>query len=178
MSISLGMGAADEASSAAASSDRASRYMREALAEGKNALERGEVPVGCVFVDVAKDEVVARGSNQTNATRNGTSHAELVCIQDLATRCAGDLSSCELFVTCEPCIMCAAALRMLRIKAVYFGCHNDRFGGNGSVLSLHGGPDSYPVHPGILKAEAIELFQDFYTMENRRAPEAKRKRKG
>lgn len=152
--------------------------MREALAEGKNALERGEVPVGCVFVDVAKDEVVARGSNQTNATRNGTSHAELVCIQDLATRCVGDLSSCELFVTCEPCIMCAAALRMLRIKAVYFGCHNDRFGGNGSVLSLHGGPDSYPVHPGILKAEAIELFQDFYTMENRRAPEAKRKRKG
>ena len=170
--------------------------MVQALAEGRKALQNGEVPVGCVFVNAETDEVVARGSNQTNISRNGTAHAELVCIHDLASAFASghhqdtDLSACELYVTCEPCIMCAAALSMLRIKAVYFGCHNDRFGGNGSVLSLHSaaeltapdclpaGHHSYPVHAGILKAEAIALFQDFYTMENRRAPESKRRRKG
>ena len=166
-------------------SDRVDRFMRMALAEGQVALNAGEIPVGCVFIDSTTDEVIAKGSNRTNETKCGTSHAEMNCIHDMSTRCIDDLSECELYVTCEPCIMCAAALSMLRIKAVYFGCHNDRFGGNGSILSVHqslrpphlSGHHAYPVHAGILKSEAIALFQEFYNKENRRAPESKRKRK-
>ena len=166
-------------------SERVETFMRLALAEGRVALEAGEIPVGCVFVDCSSGEVVAKGANRTNETKNGTSHAEMNCIQELALRDVfSDLSNTELFVTCEPCIMCAAALSMLHIKAVYFGCHNDRFGGNGSILSVHedkstelSGHSPYPVFAGICKSEAIALFQDFYTTENRRAPEEKRKRK-
>jgi len=162
-------------------------FMRLALSEGRIALEAGEIPVGCVFVSCSSGEVLSRGSNLTNETKNGTSHAEMNCIKDMASRGIIDLSDCELYVTCEPCIMCAAALSMLQIKAVYFGCHNDRFGGNGSILSIHqpcfgdnllSGHHAYPVHAGILKHEAISLFQEFYTTENRRAPETKRRRKG
>jgi tRNA-specific adenosine deaminase 2 len=171
----------------AESGGREELFMRAALEEGRVALRNGEIPVGCVFVDSSSGEVVAKGSNRTNETKNGTSHAELVCIQDLMARGVWDkdkdLSTCELYVTCEPCIMCAAALSMLHIKAVYFGCHNDRFGGNGSILSVHDdgstmGHHKYPVHSGVLKGEAIKLFQDFYSQENRRAPEGKRKRQG
>lgn len=165
------------------------RFMLLAIEEGRIALNNGEIPVGCVFVDVTTGSVIAKGSNRTNLTKNGTSHAEMNCIQDISHFYSStDLSNCILYVTCEPCIMCAAALSMLRIKAVYFGCHNDRFGGNGSILSVNcfdtenretmpSGHHTYPVHAGFMKSEAIALFQQFYTQENRRAPEGKRKRK-
>ena len=212
-------------------------FMREALAMSRAALENGEIPVGCVIVE-HRDvgcKIVAAGSNQTNASRNGTRHAEIVAVESLykaestsvledvvrvhGSKSRGVLSNCDLYVTCEPCIMCAAALSKLGIRKVYFGCHNDRFGGNGSILSVHtdaysssmstphtsshsavgDSPTSsvsssivsttdqvtvtcnsyhkYDVEAGLLKEEAIELFQHFYTSENRRAPEAKRKRK-
>lgn len=207
------------------------RFMREALMMGRGALEKGEIPVGCVIVENQHDNfaVIAAGSNQTNESRNGTRHAEIVAVESLFAadvaaqrynldKRKGLLSNCDLYVTCEPCIMCAAALSKLGIRKVYFGCHNERFGGNGSILSVHtdaysssGGrkevmatscqsdkdvfnEDScsmsydtaivgsstyhkYDVEAGLLKEEAIELFQNFYNMENRRAPEAKRKRK-
>ena len=209
------------------------QFMREALSMGQIALEKCEIPVGCVIVDHygGKHTIIARGSNQTNESRNGTRHAEIVAVESLFTSDAyqprhdldiskGLLSDCDLYVTCEPCIMCAAALSKLGIRMVYFGCHNERFGGNGSILSVHTGaysdtpatishesdsrarheveslssgaaePDrvifsvssnkayhKYDVEVGLLKEEAINLFQKFYTSENRRAPEAKRKRK-
>ena len=211
-------------------------FMREALAMSQRALENGEIPVGCVIVE-SKDDgrtIIAAGSNQTNESRNGTRHAEIVAVESLYAsgtstkpsdftlsgsndNSKGVLSKCDLYVTCEPCIMCAAALSKLGIRKVYFGCHNDRFGGNGSILSVHsnaynnskskqtasfgsahlnmGGVSdgcekdthkssvsystyhNYDVEAGLLRDEAIELFQHFYTSENRRAPEAKRKRK-
>lgn len=206
-------------------------FMLEALKMGRCALENGEIPVGCVIVEHQNDQcvVIAAGSNQTNQSRNGTRHAEIVAIESLFAEGnsalsttlnspKGMLSNCDLYVTCEPCIMCAAALSKLGIRKVYFGCHNERFGGNGSILSVHtdayksssgqkvGITDTshyetedpaakssillreraavenklyhnYDVEAGLLKGEAIELFQNFYTSENRRAPEAKRKRK-
>lgn len=89
-----------------------------------------------------------------------------------------DLSQCQLYVTCEPCIMCAAALAEMKIGRVIFGCPNDKFGGCGSILQVHqdvaGG---YPVTGGVLKEEAITLLRSFYSQENHHAPDEKRKRK-
>jgi tRNA-specific adenosine deaminase 2 len=91
--------------------------------------------------------------------------------------------SCDLYVTCEPCIMCAAAIRRIGIRRVVFGCHNDRFGGCGSLLSLHdnynveGSQQPYQIVSGVLRDEAIVLLRSFYDRENFHAPEDKRKRK-
>ena len=91
------------------------------------------------------------------------------------------LSKCSLYVTCEPCIMCAAALAQVGIRKVYFGCCNDKFGGCGSILHLHEDQKpyhkGYPIVEGILKEEAISLLRSFYNRENFHAPEDKRKRK-
>lgn len=159
--------------------------MRAALEQAQRSLEAGEIPVGCVIVKKGSGEIVATGHNLTNKTRNGTRHAEMNAIDTLVY--SGKYSpnyfhDCELYVTCEPCIMCAAALARVGIQKVYFGCGNDRFGGNGSILSVHtddriGGYTPYPIESGLMKEEAIEIFQRFYTSENRRAPEEKRKKK-
>lgn len=104
-------------------------------------------------------------------------------------------NKCDLYVTCEPCIMCAAALREIGISRVFFGCHNDRFGGCGSILNLHRRPPTmnskeeeddddegidpyyYQVKSGILQEEAISLLQQFYKQENCHAPADRRKKK-
>ncbi|DBA04507.1 TPA: hypothetical protein N0F65_011055 [Lagenidium giganteum] len=161
-----------------ATEERHEQYMREALLEGEKALERGEVPVGAVFV--YNDEIIARAANRTNELYNATKHAEIVAIEDIAAR-YGDktmdvLANTVLYVTCEPCIMCAGALSQVRIQHVYFGCHNDRFGGCGSVLRLHEPaalPNSdhyhaFPCTTGLLKTEAIALLKKFYECENPR----------
>ncbi|KAG0627610.1 hypothetical protein M758_2G215000 [Ceratodon purpureus] len=122
-------------------------FTKLAFAEAKGALGRLEVPVGCVIV---KDgEVIGRGSNRTNETRNATRHAEMEAIdmvlclwQQSLTAHSDNVSTegfqqCDLDVTCEPCIMCASALSLLGFRKVYYGCGNDRFGGCGSVLDIH-----------------------------------------
>ena len=92
-----------------------------------------------------------------------------------------DLRKCRLYVTCEPCIMCGAALSQVGIGKVYFGCRNDKFGGCGSILSLHKdihpSHKGYPVVGGILEEEAVRLLRSFYERENMHAPDDKRKRK-
>lgn len=112
------------------------RYMRAAFDMAEQALASNEVPVGCVFV--RKGEIIARGMNDTNRSLNGTRHAELIAINSiLGEHQSSVLHDTDLYVTVEPCIMCASALRQYRIRAVYFGCSNDRFGGTGGVLSVH-----------------------------------------
>ena len=101
-------------------------------------MDIGEVPVGCVFVD-DKDQLISKACNATNITSNATRHAEFVAIDHIIQQrgSVDILQTCTLYVTCEPCIMCAAALAQLQIRRVVFGCSNDRFGGCGSVLALH-----------------------------------------
>ena len=159
-------------------------FMRIALDQAETALKSGEIPVGCAFINSETGEVVSTGHNKTNESRNGTRHAELVALDKLIFTCGCDpdiISKCNLYVTCEPCIMCAAAIAKVGVRKVYFGCHNDRFGGNGSILSIHNRKDysehNYDVVSGLLKDEAIELFQRFYESENRRAPDSKRRKK-
>ncbi|OXB51698.1 UNVERIFIED_CONTAM: hypothetical protein H355_010759 [Colinus virginianus] len=86
----------------------------------------------------------------------------------------------DLFVSCEPCIMCAAALQIFGVRRVFFGCRNDRFGGCGSVLSVHsklsGTWKGLHCHAGICEEEAVQLLRDFYSRGNPSAPEDKRHR--
>jgi len=153
-------------------------FMREAIEMAELALRSDETPVGCVFVKDGK--IIARGMNGTNATLNGTRHAEFVALsQIIAAYPLSVLSETDLYVTVEPCIMCASALRQYRIKAVYFGCLNERFGGCGGVMHLHsdaGLDPPYPVYGGIFREEAIMLLRRFYVQENEKAPEPKPKK--
>ncbi|KAJ3331359.1 tRNA(adenine34) deaminase [Kappamyces sp. JEL0680] len=108
--------------------------MHRALELAQEALDAGEVPVGCVFVDPASQTVVAQGRNRTNEELNATLHAELVAMKSMED--IHQTRDLELYVTVEPCLMCAAALRQVGIKHVYYGAANDKFGGCGSVFCL------------------------------------------
>jgi tRNA-specific adenosine deaminase 2 len=126
--------------------------------------------------------------------RKGTRHAEFVAIADILQKYNPEiLKETDLYVTVEPCIMCASALRQYGIRAVYFGCFNDRFGGTGGVLRIH---DEYVPHtcrkltdslsksidppykalPGPYREEAIMLLRKFYVQENEKAPEPRPKK--
>lgn len=126
------------------------RWMRLALAQAQDAADHGEVPVGCVFV--RQGAVLAQARNRTNELMNATRHAELEAIEEIfAAHPPSDadtfacfphasdhvLRDTTLYVTIEPCLMCASALRQLGIMRVVYGAGNERFGGNGSVLGLH-----------------------------------------
>ena len=87
------------------------------------------------------------------------------------------LQESTLYVTVEPCIMCAYALNLAGIKHVVYGCDNDKFGGNGSIMSLNLFDQGYKVERGVLKDKAIELLQSFYENGNLKVPESKRQRK-
>ena len=139
--------------------------------------------------------------NETNRTLNGTRHAEFVAIAGILSRNPINiLRDTDLYVTVEPCVMCASMLRQYGIRSVYFGCWNERFGGTGGVLSIHSeyvhvgfvalvynnndilifnSPSvdkPYPVTGGIFREEAIMLLRKFYVQENEKAPEPKQKK--
>ncbi|XVE68245.1 hypothetical protein DITRI_Ditri09bG0052900 [Diplodiscus trichospermus] len=169
-------------------------YMELAIHQAKLALESLEVPVGCILI---KDgDVVASGRNRTTETRNATRHAEMEAIDVLLEKWRRDglsksevsenFSKCVLYVTCEPCIMCAAALSILGIKEVYYGCVNEKFGGCGSILSLHSSCSEpticgevprrkgFKCTGGLLASEAVSLFRSFYEQGNPNAPKPHR----
>ncbi|KAL6306827.1 cytidine deaminase-like protein [Sparassis latifolia] len=160
-------------------------WMRVAMSMAEEALEASEVPVGCVFVRDGR--AIARARNRTNELRNATRHAELEAIDEiLADKTLTPevtqypLSDTTLYVTVEPCIMCASALRQMGIKEVFYGCQNDRFGGCGSVLGVNG-EVPHPRHPaykafsGYMRDEAIMVLRKFYVTENVNAPVPKSK---
>ena len=118
-------------------------YMKQALLLSKETLERREVPIACIIV-YKNGEVIARGSNDVNRTKNATRHAEMIAIEQVR-KYAGQnaipvdeiFRDSTLYVTTEPCIMCAAALRLVGLTDVVYGCGNQRFGGCGSRLDAH-----------------------------------------
>lgn len=153
--------------------------MEAAFVEAKSALSKGEVPVGAIFVKLDSREIVAKGCNSVNATKNATRHAELNCIdQILAKDKDFDFGNVVVYVNVEPCIMCAGALIDLNVAAIFYGCSNERFGGCGSVLDV---PELYKknaqtvIKGGFRNEEAVEILKLFYKGENPNAPEEKRK---
>merc|ERR1712110_978432 len=154
-------------------------WMDEALLEGEKALSAHEVPVGCVFVH-PRLGIIGRGHNNTVASCNATRHAELEAIDKvLVEHPPVVLTESTLYVTVEPCIMCASAVRQLGVHRVVFGCRNDKFGGCGSVLSIHS--DEQELHPaltivnGVRELEAVMLLRRFSAPENENAPEPQRR---
>lgn len=105
-------------------------YMEMALLEAQAAFERGEVPVGCVIVDAASGDVLARTGNRTEELSDPTAHAEILAIR-AATAKQGSprLTDCDLYVTLEPCAMCATAISFARIRRLYFGAFDPKMGG-------------------------------------------------
>ena len=148
-------------------------YMRLAMDQAELALESGEVPVGCVIVKNGK--IVSFGRNHTNEFNNGTCHCEIAAMAQIDTQWAHE---CTLYVTVEPCVMCAAALRIFGLTRVVYGCDNERFGGCGSVLDTHTIGPLPPLHTkkGLMKNEAIDLLQKFYKRGNDKLPIEKRHR--
>jgi tRNA-specific adenosine deaminase 2 len=153
-------------------------FMQKALDVAEQALREGETPVACVLVH--HGEVVATGMNDTNRSLNGTRHAEFLAISVfLKSYTLDDFRDTDLYVTVEPCIMCASALRQYGIRSVYYGCGNERFGGNGSVLAIQSDPNidvGYPSYGGLYRAEAIMLLRRFYIQENDNAPNPRPKK--
>jgi tRNA-specific adenosine deaminase 2 len=154
------------------------RFMKGALHMAEKALALGETPVGCVIVH--EGEIVGSGMNDTNKSRNGSRHAEFLAITKLlSSHPPSILQLSDLYVTVEPCIMCASALRQYGIRNVFFGCGNERFGGTGTVLSIHSDAilhRPYPSCGGLYRKEAINMLRRFYIQENEKAPQPRPKR--
>lgn len=167
--------------------------MGVALFIAYRALRTNETPVACIMVERNTDRILSVGFNGTNDTLNGTRHAEFLAIDEILVRYIpkahhGDseyiktyFQNVILYVTVEPCIMCASALKQIGIKYVVYGCGNDRFGGNGTVLTVNqdaidGKNGNYNSYGGILRTEAIHLLRNFYTQENSLAPIPKAKK--
>jgi tRNA-specific adenosine deaminase 2 len=158
--------------------ERHKEYMGKALEMAEKALAMGETPVGCVFV--ANGKIIGSGMNDTNRSFNGTRHAEILAISEvLHSQHISIFAFSDLYVTVEPCIMCASILRQYGVRTVYYGCGNERFGGTGSVLSIHSDPGigrAYPSHGGLYRNEAIMLLRRFYIQQNEKAPNPRTKK--
>ncbi|XP_052890251.1 tRNA-specific adenosine deaminase 2 isoform X1 [Anopheles moucheti] len=160
-------------------------FMEDALQQARIANDLKEVPVGCVFVHSTvnddaskKQEIIARGCNLVNETKNATRHVEFICIDqvlDYARRNSitppeAIFSSVTVVVTVEPCIMCAAALIELGVREIIYGCRNDRFGGCTVLDVARLLSSSIPIRGGVRAIEAMELLKEFYKGENPSAP--------
>ena len=139
------------------------KFMDEALALAREAAAEGEVPVGCVIV--RGDEIVGRGRNRRERVRNALCHAEIEAINDACTRLGGwRLWECTLYVTLEPCPMCAGAIVNARIPRVVFGASDAKCGACGSVCDMFSmGFNHHPkMEKGVREEEAAALMTEFF----------------
>ena len=138
-------------------------YMEQALALAREAAQEGEVPVGCVIVQ--GDEIVGRGRNRREHTKSALSHAEIEAIAQANQRLGGwRLWQCTMYVTLEPCPMCAGAIINARIPRVVYGANDRKFGACSSVCSLFQmGFNHHPVvEGGVMEEESAALMQTFF----------------
>ena len=135
------------------------QYMRKALAEAQLALREGEIPIGAVVV--CKDRIIARAHNLTETLTDVTAHAEMQAITMAANELGGKyLTECTLYVTVEPCVMCAGAIGWAQIPRVVFGCADEKRGYQKyAAHALH--PKAQAIG-GVLEEECRELMQTFF----------------
>jgi len=140
------------------------KYMRTAIKQAEKAGAIGEVPIGCVIV--YEDKIIARGYNRRTVDKNVLSHAEINAIRK-ACRKIGDwrLEGCTMYVTLEPCPMCAGAIVQARIPRVVIGCMNAKAGCAGSVLDMlheEGFNHQVETETGVLGEECSQMMKDFF----------------
>lgn len=144
--------------------EKQEEYMAMALELAREAGEKGEVPVGCIIVDSA-GEVIGRGQNRRRELSDATAHAEIEAIRQ-SCAALGDwrLEGCTMYVTLEPCPMCAGAIINSRIPVVVYGAREPVSGSCGSVLNLFW--ENYghrpEIHAGVLEADCAALLRDFF----------------
>lgn len=140
------------------------RFMRIALTEAEAARHAGEIPVGAVLVSDGDGAVIARAHNLCKTRRDPTAHAELLCLSEGAQKSGGRLDGCTLYVTMEPCAMCAGAAVNARLRRLVFGAYDARCGCCGSVIDLtdrcfyH----SVEIWGGVLETECAALLTGFF----------------
>ena len=140
------------------------KFMKEAIRQAKKAYLLEEVPIGCVIVHEGK--ISARGYNRRNTDRNTLSHAELIAIRKAAKK-LGDwrLEECTMYVTLEPCQMCAGAMMQARLTEAVIGCMNPKAGCAGSVLNIlemDGFNHKVQVTRGVLEEECSQMMSQFF----------------
>ena len=139
-------------------------YMQEALRSAQRALEAGEVPIGAVVVCDGK--IVGRGHNRNIIDHDPTAHAEILALREAGAAIGNHrLGDCDLFVTIEPCAMCAGAMIHARLKRVVYGAADPKAGAAGSVMMVLNHPalnHSMEVQQGVLAGRCAELLQQFF----------------
>ena len=145
-------------------------FMREALRFAEKAFKAEEVPVGAVVVRA--DKIIARAYNQVEMLKDATAHAEMLALTQ-AEAAVGDwrLVDCDLYVTKEPCPMCAGAIVHTRIRRVIFGCTDVRAGAAGTVMNLLQNPalnHTCEITSGVLESECAQLLQTFFKTKRKR----------
>lgn len=138
-------------------------YIRKAMEMAARAEEAGDVPIGAVLVS---GDLVLEAKNEKESRPDATAHAEMLLLQEAAKRLhAWRLSDATVYVTKEPCVMCAGAMVAARVKRLVYGCHDPKGGAAGSVLDLVRNPalnHRMEVTPGVLEAETAEQLQAFF----------------
>ncbi len=139
-------------------------FMREALRQAQKAYAAEEVPVGAVVV--REDKIIGRAHNQVELLKDATAHAEMLALTQ-AEAAVGDwrLTDCDLYVTKEPCVMCAGAVVHTRIRRVIFGCTDPSAGAGGSMMNLLQMPalnHRCEITSGVLESECAAILQDFF----------------
>jgi tRNA(adenine34) deaminase len=139
-------------------------FMSLALAEARAAQDAGEVPVGCVIV--REGRVIARAGNRTILDHDPTAHAEMLAIREAAATIGSErLTDCDLYVTLEPCAMCAAAASFARIRRLYYGAADPKGGAVDNGVRFFNSPSCHhrpEVYGGIAEGEAGELLRAFF----------------
>ncbi len=140
------------------------RFMSAALKEAEKAFEQKEVPVGAVVVH--ENKIIGRGYNQVERLRDSTAHAEIIAIT-AAENYVGDwrLTNCDIYVTVEPCVMCIGAILSARIKSIYFGVFDPKFGACGSLYNIaQEGKVNHKaeVFSGLMADECRAQIQEFF----------------
>ncbi len=155
------------------------KFMKEALKQAKKAYKLGEVPIGCVIVH--EGEIIGKGYNRRNTDKNTLAHAEITAI-NRASKVIGDwrLEECTLYVTLEPCQMCAGAIVQARIPEVVMGCMNPKAGCAGSILNILDMPEfnhQVSVTRGVMEQECSDMLKLFFTelrVRNKKEKEEKK----
>lgn len=142
----------------------AATFMDLALEQAENAEKAGEVPIGCVIV--RDGAVIARAGNRTLTDRDPTAHAEVLALREAARALSSErLTGCDLYVTLEPCTMCAAAISFARIRRLYFGALDPKGGAVDSGVRFFAAPTCHhapEIYPAVGETRAAALLREFF----------------